>query len=121
MSEEGITRVKLAPNNPPKGETDWEQVDAMTEEEINAAALSDPDAQPFTEEELSQFRRVLDAKAIRESLKLSQKEFASRFHLPLKTLQAWESGRFQPDQAAKTLLRVIAHNPEAVTRALESG
>ncbi len=121
MSEEGITRVKLAPNNPPKGETDWEQVDAMTEEEINAAALSDPDAQPFTEEELSQFRRVLDAKAIRESLKLSQKEFASRFHLPLKTLQAWESGRFQPDQAAKTLLRVIAHNPEAAKRTLESG
>lgn len=121
MSEEGITRVKLEPNNPPKGETDWERVDAMTEEEINAAALSDPDAQPSTEEELSQFRRVPDVKAIRESLKLTQKEFASHFHLSLRTLQAWEAGRFQPDQAAKTLLRVIAHNPEVVKHALESG
>ena len=93
----------------------------MTEKEINAAALSDPDAQPLTEEELSQFRRVPDAKAIRENLNLSQKEFASRFHLPLNTLQAWEAGLFQPGQAAKTLLRVIAHNPEAVKRALESG
>jgi len=29
-----------------EGKTDWERVDALTEEEINAAALSDPDAQP---------------------------------------------------------------------------
>ena len=44
MSEECITRVKLDPKKPPKGETDWERVDAMTEDEMNAAALSDPDA-----------------------------------------------------------------------------
>ena len=59
--EERLAKVKLAPNDTPKGETDWERVDSMTEEEINAAALSDPDAQPLTEEELSQFRRVPDA------------------------------------------------------------
>ena len=29
-----------------KGKTDWKRVNAMTEEEINADALSDPDAQP---------------------------------------------------------------------------
>jgi uncharacterized protein (DUF4415 family) len=35
-------------------------VDALTEEEITAAALSDPDAQPLTEEQLLEFRRVAD-------------------------------------------------------------
>ena len=74
MSEEIVTRVTLDPNNPSKGKTDWEQVDTMTEEEIHAAALSDPDAQPVTSEELEEFKPVTDAKAIRESMNLTQKE-----------------------------------------------
>jgi len=37
-----------------KSDTDWEAVRALTEEEIHEAALSDPDAQPLTEEELEQ-------------------------------------------------------------------
>ena len=38
--------------------TDWERLAAKTDEEINAAALSDPDAQPLTEEQLRKFRRL---------------------------------------------------------------
>ncbi len=59
MSEENITRIKLDPNNPPEGDTDWQRVRAMTEEEIIANALSDPDNPPMTEEELSKFRRAV--------------------------------------------------------------
>lgn len=44
MSEERIVRRKLSELR--KGKTDWARVDAMTEEEIDAAARSDPDAQP---------------------------------------------------------------------------
>ena len=72
MSEENITRATLDPDNPSKGETDWEQVDTMTEEEIHAAALSDPDAQSVTPEELEEFKPVTDAKAIREGMNLSE-------------------------------------------------
>ncbi len=68
MREENIKRVALAPNNPSKGKTDWEQVDAMTEEDIHAAALSDPDAQPVTPGELEKFKPVTDAKAIYEGM-----------------------------------------------------
>ena len=32
----------------PRGDTDWARLDAMTDEEVVAAALSDPDAQPLT-------------------------------------------------------------------------
>ena len=38
----------------------------MTEEEIHAAALSDPDAQPVTPEELKEFKPVTDAKSYSE-------------------------------------------------------
>lgn len=41
-----------------KGSTDWERFDALTEEEVTAAALSDPDAQPLTGEQLRKFRRL---------------------------------------------------------------
>jgi uncharacterized protein (DUF4415 family) len=44
MSEERIVRRKLSELR--NGKTDWARVDAMTEEEIDAAARSDPDAQP---------------------------------------------------------------------------
>jgi hypothetical protein len=33
-----------------KGQTDWARIDAMTEEEIEQNALSDPDNQPLTDE-----------------------------------------------------------------------
>ena len=66
MSEEHNTRVALDPNNPSKGKTDWGQVDAMTEEEIHAKALSDPDTQPVTPEELREFKPVTDAKSYSE-------------------------------------------------------
>ena len=38
-------------------ETDWERVDAMTDDEIDAR--SDPDDPPLTEEELNQFKRAV--------------------------------------------------------------
>jgi hypothetical protein len=43
---------------PPRGETDWERVNAMTDEEVLAAALSDPDAQPLDSETLAKMRRI---------------------------------------------------------------
>jgi uncharacterized protein (DUF4415 family) len=45
MSEERIVRYSRD-NLPKDTQTDWARVDAMTEEEIDAAARSDPDAQP---------------------------------------------------------------------------
>ena len=90
----------------------------MTDADAEAAALADPDAQPLTEEQLAQFERVPNIKAIRENLRLSQKQFAETFGLSLSVVRDWEQGRFFPDRAARTLLKVIAHNPKAVQEAL---
>ena len=43
--------------------TDWARVDAMTDEEVEANALSDPDNPPWTEEELQHLKPVSNTKA----------------------------------------------------------
>jgi putative transcriptional regulator len=98
---------------------DWSRVDAMTEAEMAAAARSDPDAQPLSDAELKRMKRVPAAKVIRRILDLSQEEFARAFGIPIGTLRDWEQGRVEPDQAARSYLKVIAHDPDAVRKALE--
>jgi putative transcriptional regulator len=93
----------------------------MTDEEIHAAALADPDAQPLTEECLARMKRVPRARTLRRALGLTQEEFAARYHIPVGTLRDWEQGRSEPDQPARAYLRVIASDPEGVRRALETG
>ena len=55
---------------------------------------------------------------IRARLELSQAAFAKTFGLDLGVVQAWEQKRRRPDRCARILLAVIAHEPEAVRRAL---
>jgi putative transcriptional regulator len=90
----------------------------MTDEEIEAAALSDPDAQPMTDEEFARMFRPRELRELRERLGLSQAAFAERFHIKLRTLQDWEQARRVPEDVARTYLRVIERNPEAVAAAL---
>ena len=49
MNKKLITRVSLEEWAKMKGQTDWAKIDAMTEEEIEQNALSDPDNQPLTD------------------------------------------------------------------------
>ncbi len=91
---------------------------AMSEEEIIAAALSDPDNPPRTLEQLAAMKRVPKSKTMRRALRLTQEEFAERYHIPLGTLRDWEQGRSEPDQATRAYLRVIANDPEGIARSL---
>jgi putative transcriptional regulator len=112
MSDEGIMK-KIEKH-------DWSRFDALTDAEVHAAALADPDAQPLTEESLTRMRRVPRAKTLRRALGLTQEEFAARYHIPIGTLRDWEQGRSEPDQPARAYLKVIARDPEGVRRALEA-
>jgi len=85
-----------------------------------AAALSDPDAKPFSAAQLARMKHTPRAKLIRRALRLTQEEFAARFRIPLGMLQAWEEGTSEPDQPARAYLTVIARNPDAVAEALSS-
>lgn len=132
MSEENIVRVRKVADGvyvqvmpdgstqPIEDRTDWARIDAMTEEEIEANALGDPDNPPLSEEELAHMRRVGELRRIRRRLDLTQEQFAEQFRIPLGTLRDWEQGKKTPDSAARAYLRVIEHNPQAVIDALAS-
>lgn len=98
---------------------DWTRFDSMTAEQRHAAAISDPDARPLTRRDLKRMPRVPQAKVVRRALGLSQEEFARVFGIPIGTLRDWERGRVEPDRAARSYLKVIARNPNAVRKALE--
>lgn len=93
----------------------------MTEAEINAAAMTDPDARPMTQAQRKTMRRVPRIKTLRRALGLTQQEFSVRYHIPLGTLRDWEQGRREPDQPARAYLKAIAGNAQAVLQALEAG
>jgi putative transcriptional regulator len=117
MKKGATTKFKLNAKMPPK--TEWRAFDTMTEAERHQAAVSDPDCPPASEAQLSRARRVPTVRALRTKLKLTQHEFAARFHLPLGTVRDWEQGAHRPDRAAQVLLTVIAKDPDAVARALK--
>lgn len=91
----------------------------MTEAQVEAAAAADPDARPMTVEELRKAPRVPRVKTLRRALGLTQEEFAARYQIPIGTLRDWEQGRAEPDQPARTYLKVIARDPERVHRMLQ--
>jgi putative transcriptional regulator len=100
---------------------DWSRADAMTDEQVHAAAMTDPDAQPMTDAEFARAPRVPRARTLRRALGLTQEEFAARFQIPLGTLRDWEQGRAEPDQTARAYLRAIAGDAEAVQHAFSAG
>ena len=61
---------------------------------------------------------VIDVKATRQQLGLSQAAFAAKFGFQPATLRNWEQGRTYPDGPARVLLAVIAKHPDAVEDAL---
>ena len=131
MSDGDTIRARLLPDGtigqvvpdgstrPLKSRTDWARLRATSEEEIEANARADPDNPPMTPAELDRMRPVPNPKQIRQRLRLTQEQFAARFHVPLGTLRDWEQARTEPDTAAPAYLRVIEKEPEAVARALE--
>jgi putative transcriptional regulator len=116
--------VEHNPGDPPIDTgTDWAAINALTEEQIHAAALSDPDAQPLPvgpEEEMANagLRRIPSVRRLREQLGLTQEAFAAAYRIPVGTLRDWEQGRKFPDATARAYLTVIERDPEAVLRAL---
>jgi len=103
---------------------DWDKVDATTDEEIAQQIASDPDTAPDMID-LPGWRIVHnpsapDVRQIRTDLGLSQRAFAARFGLSVRTVQEWEQGRSVPDQPARVLLKVIQSAPEIVERVLRA-
>jgi putative transcriptional regulator len=126
MKSSNMVWVEHNPGDPPiETDTDWDAVNALTNDEIHAAALADPDAQPIplgTDEELAKIglHRQVNVKKLRERLGLTQEAFAATYRIPVGTLRDWEQRRKNPDATARAYLTVIDKNPEAVAALLNA-
>ncbi len=60
----------------------------------------------------------VDARSIRKALGLTQQKMALLLGTSVSGYRKWEQGERQPGGAARTLLRVMEKEPEAVARAL---
>ena len=61
---------------------------------------------------------MVDVRAVRATLGLSQTEFAMRFGFSVDTLRNWEQSKRVPNAQARALLMIIEKEPGAVKRAL---
>jgi putative transcriptional regulator len=61
-----------------------------------------------------------DIKAIRETLKKSESEFALMIVVSISILQKWEQGKRRPEGPAKALLKIASKNPKAIEEVLAS-
>lgn len=110
-------KIRQAEGQPvPTGKTDWAALDAMTDEELEAAASADPDAPPLRDDQT--LRHMSTAKRTRFNLRLDRQAFADRYHIPLATLVAWERHELVPDAVAAAFLDAIATDPDGVAKAL---
>jgi putative transcriptional regulator len=61
---------------------------------------------------------VVDPRAVRQRLRLTQAQMARFLGTSASGYRKWEQGQRAPSGAARTLLRVMEREPEAVLRAL---
>ncbi len=62
----------------------------------------------------------INVKKIRESMKMTQAEFAEHFGFSMRTLQEWEQGRSVPRGVAKNFLILLQREPDMVRKVLTS-
>ena len=91
--------------------TDWARLDALTDAEIAGQIAANPDAAP-------DMAPALDVRAIRQATGMTQAQFAASFEFSVRTVQEWERGAKRPSGPARTLLRAIKGDPEAIRKAL---
>lgn len=58
---------------------------------------------------------------VRQRLNLTQQQIAALLNVPVATWRNWEQGRTSIDAPGRTLLTVLAREPEAVMRAMQAG
>jgi putative transcriptional regulator len=114
MSKTHFTRKRGAPFRFPEGER--RRLKKLSDADIEARALSDPDNPPLSQEQLKRMVLAREVRLTRERTGLSQPQFATRFHIGLARLRDFEQARSEPDFIVRVFLRMILEDPAKVDR-----
>ena len=109
-----IVRKSLSEIRAAKPKADRAKIKATTEGGIRRHMIEDgenPDAEPKAED-------IFTPAVVRKRLGMTQEQFARAMRIPVATLRNWEQGRNALDPAARSLLIVVARDPEAAFAAL---
>lgn len=115
---------RLPPADGASGRELREEDDAMTRKVADSIRQGLEEALAYAEGETdaSRYRvrvpELINVKAIRAKLGMTQEQFAGRFGFSIKTLRHWEQGLRVPEGPARAYLLVIDRNPKAVEEAL---
>ena len=113
----GPSKGAIAPDAYGMTLDDYARLRAKTDADIAADCRADPDARPPGTRRVP-MHRIARVKLIRESLSMTQPEFAKAFRIPVGTLRDWEQHRAEPDRAARAYLAIIAAEPDTVRKVL---
>jgi len=120
QGERAYGRAKLDHANPPMlSDETRAAIGALTPEDIERNAETDPDNPPFTHDELDRVRMARVVQGVRRARRMTHTVFAETHGIAVARLRDWEQGRLRPDAMAMAYLATIVHESEAVHRALE--
>ncbi len=108
-----IVRKTLDQIRAMKPQIDRAKLDATTDEEIARQIAEDPDTAPEVTLDM-----LIAPKNLRRRLNMTQEQFADALGIPVATLRNWEQGRNGIDPAARSLLILIARDPEGALATL---
>jgi DNA-binding transcriptional regulator YiaG/uncharacterized DUF497 family protein len=108
-----IVRKTLDEIRAAKSRVDRAKIDATTDEEIARQIAEDPDTAPEVTLDM-----LIAPANLRRRLNMTQEQFAAALGIPVATLRNWEQGRNAIDPAARSLLMLVARDPEGTLAAL---
>ena len=109
-----IVRKSLREIRAARPKVDRAKIKATREKDIRRHMIEDgeyPDA-------VLKVENVFTPAVIRKRLRMTQEQFAHALRIPVATLRNWEQGRNALDPAARSLLVVVARDPETALAAL---
>ena len=114
MSQTAFTRERGAA--PRLSDKERARLKHVSDAEVEARALSDPDNPPLDEQQLKRMALAREVRLIREKTGLSQPQFATRFHIGLARLRDFEQARSEPDFIIRVFLQMIYEDPAKADR-----
>ncbi len=111
MARSGMTLTEIMAATP---DVDFARIDATTEDNIRRHMQEEG----YDPDEALRDEDIISPAIIRKRLGMSQRRFADTIHVPVATLQNWEQGRTLMDPSARSLMIILAREPEAALRAL---